>query len=308
MSICVIGSVNQDYVLRVRAIPGPGETVLSDGLGKHPGGKGANQAVAAARLGAAVRFVGGVGDDEDGAALLAHLRAEGIETQDVEVVAGTPTGIAMVTLDAAGENSIVVAPGANFALTAQRAAAAIAAARPGLVALQAEVPRDIVVAAVAAADAAGARVVLNLSPYLPLAAEVLAVCDPLVLNETEVAALVARPVDGVGAARAAAVELTGRARSVVVTLGGRGAVWADRSSSGAVPAPAVAEVVDTTGAGDAFAGALCARLAAGAGLRAAVEAGVLVGSIAVTREGAQSSYPVWADVERALAAGPGGVA
>ncbi len=297
MSICVIGSINQDYVLRVPLTPRPGETVLAHGMRKHAGGKGANQAVAAARMGGRVRFVGCVGDDDDGARLLRHLRSEGVDTDDVEIVSGSPTGMAIVSVDGDGENSIIVVPGANFAVTEARVARVVRRLPPGgVVVLQVEVPVRIVAAAIAAAAESGVRAVLNLAPYAALPAEVLAPCDPLVLNETEASALLGRPVATVDDALAGAVELTARARSVVVTLGALGAVWAGAAWSGAVPARPVAKVVDTTGAGDAFIGAMCARLAEGDDLEAAVAVGVAAGSFAVTREGAQASYPSWADI------------
>jgi ribokinase len=193
-------------------------------------------------------------------------------------------------------------PGANFALTEARVVRVVHRLPAGsLVVLQAEVPHRIIQGAVGAAAEVGARVVLNLAPYTPLPAAILADCDPLVVNETEAAAMLGRSVTGLDDALAGAVELTAAARSVVITLGALGAVWADGAASGRVPARSVAEVVDTTGAGDAFTGALCSRLAAGADLASAVELGVFAGSFAVTREGAQASYPGVADVEAAAA-------
>ncbi|ACQ78544.1 PfkB domain protein [Beutenbergia cavernae DSM 12333] len=300
--ITVVGSANQDYLLRVEASPSPGETVLAHGMRKNPGGKGANQAVAAARLGGDVRFVGCVGDDDDGALLLRELRAEGVGTSDVEIITREHTGLAIVAVDTTGENSIVVVPGANFALTESRVTRVVRRdAAGGVVVLQAEVQPRIIAGAVAAADDAGARVVLNLAPFVALAADVVAACDPLVVNESEASAMTGLPVSTLDDAHAAAGELLGRARSVVITLGARGAVWADGDGTGHVPAPALDRVVDTTGAGDAFVGALAVRLSEGAALEDAVELGVRAGTYSVAREGAQSSYAMAADLRHAEA-------
>lgn len=296
MPIYVVGSINQDYILRVPTTPKPGETILASGIRKLAGGKGANQAVAAARLGGDVRLIGCVGDDDDGSRLLRHLRSEGVGVEEVEIIGQSPTGMAIVSVDTAGENSIIVVPGANFALTSSRVRQSIRGEFVnGIIVMQAEVPARLIQETAAFAEDEGARLVLNLAPYTELPAETLAVCDPLVVNETEAAALAGSfdPND----ARLVAVELTKRARSVVITLGARGAVWADQSSSGVVPAHPVSEIIDTTGAGDAFIGAMCARLAESASLGAACELGVFAGSFAVAREGAQSSFPALADLE-----------
>lgn len=295
--ITVIGSANIDYLVRVESAPAPGQTVLAGGLRKAPGGKGANQAVAAARLGGTVAFVGCVGDDDDGAMLLRELRAEGVDSADVEIISRQNTGLAIVAVDRFGENSIIVVPGANFALTESRVARVVRRAEPeSLVVLQAEIDPRIIRTAVRTAGQIGARAVLNLAPFVRLPSEVLAVCDPLVVNESEASALLEEPVDSVEAARKGAEKLRGAVRSVVITLGAQGAVWADADGGGSVLAPVPAEVVDTTGAGDAFVGALAVRLAQGASLAEAVELGVAAGTFAVTREGAQSSYAMAADL------------
>jgi len=296
MPIYVVGSINQDYILRVPTTPQPGETILASGIRKLAGGKGANQAVAAARLGGDVRLIGCVGDDDDGSRLLRHLRSEGVGVDEVEIVGQSPTGMAIVSVDVAGENSIIVVPGANFALTSSRVRQSIKREFvDGIIVMQAEVPARLIQEIAAFSKEEGARLVLNLAPYTELPAETLAVCDPLVVNETEAAALGGAfdPND----ARLVALELAKRARSVVITLGARGAVWADQASSGVVPAHPVTEIIDTTGAGDAFIGAMCARLAQSASLAAACELGVFAGSFAVAREGAQSSFPALADLE-----------
>lgn len=308
--IVVVGSANQDYIVTVTAPPGPGETVMATSLLTQPGGKGANQAVAAARLRGDVSLIACVGDDADGAQLIRELRSEGVDTTDVEILSRGRTGLALVSVWASGENSITVVPGTNFALTSDRVRRTIErlasdhAGGGAIVVAQAEVLPEIIEAAITAADGAGARMILNLAPFQPLAAELLARCDPLVLNEAEASGLLGWQVRGAAAAAEAVEALRARARSVVVTVGAEGACWADAAGSGHEPAPAGATVVDTTGAGDAFVGALAARLAAGEDLEEAVRTGVRAGTFAVQSPGAQSSYPTLGDLglEDAVAA------
>lgn len=303
--VLVIGSANLDYIVKVDVPPKPGETVLAKHLVKHPGGKGANQAVAAARMGARVRFIGCVGDDGDGAMLLRELRAEGVDTTDVEIAAHVQTGLALVSVFDTGENSITVVPGANFALQTARIRRAVTAldSTDTIVVMQGEVKGAIIDAAVvASALTERTRFILNLAPYRSVTPEVLAACDPLVVNESEASAMVGYEIDGPETALRALGDLRGRVRSVVITLGGAGAVWAENGFDGHVAAPPVSAVVDTTGAGDAFVGALASELAVGATLQAAVEVGVRAGSFAVERFGAQSSYPMRSDLHPAAAA------
>ena len=301
--VIVVGSVNQDYIVRVAQPPEPGETVLAKSLLKQPGGKGANQAVAAARLQADVSLVGAVGDDTDGVMVIRQLRMEGVDTTNVEIMRRGQTGLALVSVTDSGENSITVVPGSNFSLTADRVTTAVARLAEGVdssvVVVQAELPTAIIAAAVLAGRRAGSRVILNLAPFQGLQDEVLAVCDPLVINEKEASALTGLRVHDVASANEAVRALTVRARSVVVTVGADGAVWGDGVGGGHVSAPRVPVVTDTTGAGDAFVGALAARLAAGAGLRAAIELGVRAGTFSVQSPGAQTSYPTMSDLELA---------
>lgn len=291
--VVVVGSVNADLVVQVERRPGAGETVLGSDLVTLPGGKGANQAVAAARLGARTALVGRVGDDGHGSFLRDSLRREGVELGGLASTAGA-SGVALITIDPDGDNSIIVSPGANGRLTE----ADVAAARPlieaaAVVSLQLEIPLPSVIAAARHAR----RVVLNLSPVAPVPAELLALCDPLVVNEHEAAFL----LEGAGASPAAAASwgdqaaalLRLGARSVVVTLGADGAVVGGMAGTVHVPSPRV-EVVDTTGAGDAFTGALCWRLAASDDLVTAARFAVRVGAAAVRSTGAQSSYPTMA--------------
>ncbi|WP_069811307.1 ribokinase [Streptomyces sp. TP-A0874] len=289
--LLVVGSANADLVVGVDRRPAAGETVLGTDLTVHPGGKGANQAVAAARLGARVALLARVGDDEHGRLLLDSQRAAGVDT--VGVLVGTsPTGVALIVVDPQGDNSIVVSPGANARLTPadiRAASSLLAGAR--VVSTQLEIPLETVCEVVRAAGPE-TRVVLNLSPAAPLPAEVLAACDPLVVNEHEAREL----LDGHAAARSeepavwASALLSRGLRSVVVTLGPAGALAATREGTVLVPSPTV-EAVDTTGAGDAFTGGLAWRLASGDDLETAVRYAVRVGAAAVTRPGAQRSFP-----------------
>lgn len=289
--LVVVGSANQDYVVRVAQPPEPGQTVLAHGMLRQPGGKGANQAVAAARHGGTVSLVACLGDDDDGAQILKGLREDGVDVSEVEVAAGTPTGIALVQVADTGENSITVVPGANFSLTPERIVGAVgrlaAQDDDAIVVVQGELRADSIAAAVSGAADAGLRCVLNLAPYLALDPALIATCDPLIVNESEAGELLGRPVGDPPSAAAAAREIRRAARSVVITLGARGACWADADGEGSVPAPPVAQVVDTTGAGDALVGALAAALARGASLAEATAVGVAAGSEAVTYVGAR---------------------
>ncbi|MBT2384001.1 ribokinase [Streptomyces sp. ISL-11] len=288
--VLVIGSANADLTVRVDRRPDAGETVLGTDLVESAGGKGANQAAAAARLGARTALLARIGDDAFGELLLAGQREAGATTRHVLVEKGARTGTAMIVVGPDGDNTIVVSPGANARLSP----ADVEAARPvvaasAVVSLQLEIPPETVRAAVGLAREAGARVVLNPSPVPDrLAPELLAAADPLVVNEHE-ARLLSGLTDGGPAGWARALRDRG-ARSVVVTLGGDGAVVLDGAE--AVPVPGVAvEAVDTTGAGDAFTGALATRLADGAPLVEAARFAVRVGAASVTRPGAQPSYP-----------------
>lgn len=297
--IIVVGSANQDYLVRVPRAPRPGETTMATGMIKQPGGKGANQAVSAARLGGDVHFVGAVGRDDDGARILRALQSDGASVDDVRIVDQQPTGLALITVEEQGENSIVVVSGANATVTAERASAAVTRlASPGaIVVVQGELPRDVLSAAVRSATAAGARSIVNLAPYAEVDDDVLASADPLVLNETEAGELLGSEVPDASAVTASLGLLLEHAASVVVTLGGEGAVWGVRGgASGHVPAEKVDHVVDTTGAGDAFVGAMAYSLAAGAALEEAVRLGARAGSFAIGGVGAQTSYARSADL------------
>jgi len=296
--LTVLGSLNMDISVTVPALPGPGATVLGGAASFAPGGKGANQAVAAARLGAAsgigVRMVGCVGGDDFGRALRAALVAEGVDDASVRTVPDVPTGIAMITVDESGENMITVAPGANREVSEAEVTATGEGAGPGeatgeaaghgpgggahVLVISAEIPVPAIAAALGACATRSPRplTVLNLAPAPPEAASLLAARpDWLVVNESEAAAVLGRPVSGLAAAARAAAELVAAgAVSAVVTAGAAGAAYQDGGNPGQDGTVAAFPVraVDTVGAGDTFVGALAVALAAGIPPREAVTA------------------------------------
>jgi ribokinase len=290
--VFVVGSINQDFVLNVERRPEPGETVTNAQLSKGNGGKGANQAAAAALLGAEVTFLGRVGDDGFGEPLVEALAEKGVDTSLIGAAPGSSTGTAVITVTPDGENAITVAPGANRRLTpgdVEDAAEAIGGAR--VLVAQMEVPTEVVTRAVGVAARHGTRALVNLAPSFEVPGELLEQLDPLVVNEHEAAFLLGEKVEGVDGALSAASELLALGpKSVVVTVGKSGAVFSDGESTEHLPAPEV-DVVDTTGAGDAFVGALAVSLAGDDSLRDAVAYAVRAGAAAVTQEGAQGALP-----------------
>lgn len=291
--LVVIGSANVDVIVRVVRHPTPGETVVGDGGDRLPGGKGANQALAARLQGARVAFVAAVGSDPDAEVALATLRKAGIDLKGVATVGGHRTGVAIITVADDGENTIVVVPGANSTVTPHDAVAAVDAMSDGDVLLmQGELPRATTETAVRAAHAAGRRVVLNVAPWIPMDRDVLTAADPLVLNEHEAVQAsgeLGLPDQSDFVVTAGAMLAAG-VPSIVITLGATGAVAGRGNEVGAVRAPKVS-AVDTTGAGDAFTGALAARLLAGDALIDAARHATRVAAFSVVRPGAQPSYP-----------------
>lgn len=291
MASVVVGSINQDLVVRVPRHPRPGETVLGRDHFTAPGGKGANQAVALARLGRQVAMVGRVGDDNFGSALIGGMAGDGVDTAHIGVDPEAGTGLAVITLDDDAENAIVVSPGANGRVTpADVEAAAGVIGRADAVLLQLEIPLNSVVRA---AELATGVVVLNPAPARELPAQLLSNVGVLVPNRSELALLAQTSVPEtieavVGAARS--LDMT-----VVVTLGSDGAVAVRGDEFHHVPAPRV-EAVDTVGAGDAFCAGLTDAITRGSELREAVEWAVLVGALAVTKQGAQPSMPTREEV------------
>ena len=297
--ITVFGSINLDLVTRVAKLPRPGETVYGSDIAQFPGGKGANQALAARRAGAEVRMAGAVGSDDFSTLALSELAAAGVDLSAVEA-RGETTGVAVITVDEAGENTIILSPGAN--LRSDAAQISMAALGPGdILMLQMEVTESETFAAAHAAKTAGARVILSLAPFVPLARQAFADISMLLVNETEAADLAGHyglKEAGHGEtvrALAATLGLT-----VVATLGPAGAAASDGSELISVSSLEV-EPVDTTGAGDTFAGVLAAGLDNGADLEPAMHRAAIAGALACTREGAQPSFPKAAEIDQALA-------
>lgn len=296
--IAVFGSVNMDLVAYVAAAPHRGETVTGREFRTVPGGKGANQAVAAARAGGAVTMIGAVGADGFGGELRAALDGAGVDTAGLRTAAGA-SGTAHIVVDDDGGNSIVVVPGANAAVTSLAAGDADRIAAAGTLLLQLELPVAGVAAAAEAARGHGVRTVLTPAPARPLPERLLAATDLLVPNEHEAAALTGRsdPYE-------AAAALLERVPEVVVTLGGAGSLYAARGREPvAVPAVAV-RAVDTTAAGDTFVGALCVAYAEGRPMPAAMAWAAAAAALAVQRPGASSAMPARAEIDRLAAEVP----
>ncbi|MFF8971406.1 ribokinase [Streptomyces sp. NPDC014995] len=293
--LLVVGSANADLVIGVERRPAAGETVLGSDLAVHPGGKGANQAVAAARLGARTALLARVGDDAHGRLLLDSQRAAGVDTVGV-LVGGAPTGVALITVDPSGDNSIVVSPGANARLTPEDVRAAACLLHTSrVVSAQLEIPLETVVEVVRGL-APGSRFVLNPSPPRPLPAEVLAACDPLIVNEHEAKVILGDAGAGEDPEDWARILLARGPGSVVVTLGPEGALVASPEGIARVASVRV-DAVDTTGAGDSFTAALAWKLGAGSSLAEAAAYAARVGAVAVTRRGAQESFPTAEEVD-----------
>jgi ribokinase len=312
--LSVLGSLNMDISVAVAALPRPGETVLGGAATFAPGGKGANQAVAAARLGAeaniAVSMVGCVGDDDFGRTLRAALLREGVSDAGVRTVPEAPTGIAMITVDETGENVITVAPGANREAGALEVAA-LGGQRPGIAVISAEVSVPAILAALSASNASppgttAPMTVLNLAPAPPRqeALDILgAHPDWLIVNESEAAAVLGRPVNDIDEAARAATDLIGAgARNAVVTAGAAGAAFHGAGISRSFPMTIGSFAVqarDTVGAGDTFVGALAVALAAGVGPVEAITAACAAAATATTRPGTQTGMPRPADITAA---------
>jgi ribokinase len=283
-ALLVLGSANADLVVEVGRRPSGGETVLGGDTVVLPGGKGANTAVAAARVGASVALIGAVGGDGYGSLLRESLESSGVDTALVKT-SERPTGIAYITVTPDGENSIVVSPGANADVSPSDVDA-VSFDGAQVLTCSLEVPLETVIHAIGVASREGVRTVLNLSPVAELPAETLRQLTVLIVNEHEAAQLAAdwRDLLKLGPA------------SAIVTLGSRGAAVVEQAGVVEVPSIEVDEVVDTTGAGDAFAGALSARLADGDDIVEAAKYAAKVAALSVTKAGAQPSYPTAAEV------------
>jgi len=292
-AITVVGSLNMDLIVRAPRLPNRGETLTGSGFSTAPGGKGANQALAAARAGGRVRMIGAVGRDDFGTTLMGTLADGGVDIERVRRD-DRPSGVALITVADDAENTIVVVPGANAALTALDAADEAAIAAADLVILQLEVPPATVTRAAQVAAAAGVPVLLNPSPIRPLPADLLAAVDILLVNETEAAELGADVLPGGG--------------HLVTTLGAAGARYRGPGGAVATAIPPPVEPVDTTGAGDAFAGALAVAWCRGDDPAAALRWACGAGALATTVPGAGVAAPFAAEIARAVGADPGATA
>lgn len=293
--IYVVGSINMDLTLRCSSLPGRGETVLTSELLRVPGGKGANQAVAAARLGGSVTLVAAVGDDADGRELTASVVTDGVETSHLRIVPGSPTGMAVIAVDDRSENFILVSPGANAQLGEHHVAQALASATSSdVLLLSLETPVATIIRALGASH--GALSLLNLSPLPADPDELVAKAHVVILNEPECATLLGRAGRRISSTDDLATQLAGHGiANAMITRGAKGAIVLGRLQSrtprvAIVKAPAV-DSVDTTGCGDAFAGACGYALASGADLEMAARFAAFVAASAATRRGTQDSYP-----------------
>lgn len=296
--VVIVGSINVDLVCTVERLPRPGETVTGGTFARHPGGKGGNKAVAAARLGASVAFVGAVGADGDGDAALADLAGEGIDVGGVSRLEDVPTGVALIVVDAGGENQIAVGSGANARLDGGRVEAAlggVSVRRGGVYLANMEVSDEALLAGARFAQTKGLRIIINPAPARPLQPALLAL-RPILLPNAGEAHLLSGETEVDAAARRLA-GLTGEA--VLVTLGREGALLCRGDLLTRLPAPTV-EAVDTTGAGDTLAGGFAAGLAAGRELEDAARMAVAAATMSVTRAGARNGMPRAAELEAFL--------
>ena len=301
--VIAVGSINTDFVVRTRRFPIPGETIAGESFAIYGGGKGANQAIAAARLGANVVFFGAVGADTNSDQRVIDLEHEGIDVANVLRTDGYG-GVAIIQVSSeSGENSIVLVPGANADVTPDRVERQLVQRcdRGDVISLQLEIPMETVLMTMTVCRGAGARNVLNAAPYSPMAAVMLDLVDVLIVNEVEAGQFLETGPITVDSASDAARKLKslGVRGAVAITLGASGAWLVDDTVDELIPAPSV-DVVDTTGAGDAFCGAVSAWLASGESHLGAVRAGVVAGAFAVQRHGAQPSLPDLKAVESLL--------
>ncbi|BDZ49413.1 ribokinase [Frondihabitans sucicola] len=296
--LVIVGSLNADLVVQTERFPRAGETLHGSPLRILPGGKSSNQAAAAARLGGEVRLVGAVGDDDNGRMLVAAARESGVDTRGVALRSDSVTGTAVITVDAQGENTIVISAGANGTLSAADVEAnRVSFDGASVLGLCLEVGIDAVLAAARAGREAGLTVLTNLSPYAAVPDDLLLATDVVLLNEHEAAQLLGVDLDAVEWSDVgAAIARLGVPHAVITTGSAGCVVLSGDDSPVTVPSPRVG-AVDTTGCGDAFMGALALRLAEGDALVAAATFAVRVGSFAATRHGAQSSYPTPAELE-----------
>ena len=301
-SIVIVGSINIDLVIRCAHLPAPGETIIAGGSAEIPGGEGANQAVAAARAGGLVTMIGRVGDDAFADRLVENLNREKVDTSHVLTTSACPSGIAIVAVEESGENAIMVVPGSNGNVSPQDVASrADVIQSADILLLQLEIPIETVTASIAIAQQAGVPVILDPAPMpadFPI--DLLRV-DVVCPNQSEAAAIVGGRIETIADAKAAIGKLHARgAKHAIITMASRGAIVSDGQSIQHIqPFPITA--VDTTAAGDAFAGALAVRLAEGASLIEAATFASAAGAVAATRDGAQPGMPTRSEIEKLIA-------
>jgi ribokinase len=300
--IIIVGSLNADLVVRVQRFPQPGETISGSDLQIIPGGKGANQAVAAARQGASVSMLGRVGNDSFGPELIHNLRQNNVDTSHVQIDPQSTTGTAVIVVDSNGQNNIVLSPGGNGQVSSADVNA-VSFLDYKLLLLQLEIPIETVVAAAQRARESGLRVLLNPAPARSLPDELISLSDFILPNETELSLLTNQSVDDISSAEKAAKTLLERgAQNVIVTLGANGALIVSSVQVTHVNSYEV-HVVDTTAAGDAFIGGFASALLRNKSLEEAVRYGCGCGALATTKFGAQPSLPAQEDVERFITQG-----
>jgi len=297
LAVVVLGSINLDLIAKVAQVPRPGETALAESLSMSPGGKGANQALAARRMGAETVMLGMVGEDAFAMQALKFLRQDGVDLSHIGVTREASTGLALISVEASGQNAITVAPGANAAIGADVLEALAHLLKPkDWLLLQCEIPLDVVERAIRIAKEAKARVMLDPAPAATRLPRSFFQVDVMTPNQIEAETLIGHPVTDVRSAKAAARQLRSRGAEVaVVKLGDQGVVWATGHGLFYLPGEPVA-AIDAVGAGDAFQGALAARLAAGDGLAEAIRWANHAAALSTTRHGAQPSYPYWEEV------------
>ncbi len=294
-TVLVAGSINTDLVAHVRRSPEAGETVTGQSFAIFGGGKGANQTIACARSWDQTAFLGAVGQDDFGRQRLESLKSEGVDVDSVAVIDGAASGVALIFVEDGGENRIAYVPGATGNVSAAQVEAALKRLDPGVVLTTLELPREALSALIQGAKEIGATVIVNATPEPSLRKELAALADVLIVNESEAAELLSANV-GDGSWEVFATKLLELGpHAAIITLGSQGALFRYADSSIAIPAPSV-DVVDTTGAGDAFCGAFAAFVAQGAKWELAAKIGVAAGALAVTKQGAQPSMPERADL------------